>query len=112
MEKTKTAVIVTVCLFLLGCAMVRNHIDPAPPLREGEVPYVLAPGVYTDIDGIKHTVATNEPRWSVSEAMVYKAVQETTPDSKSRANTIKIILIYLLCIVVYIGTIWFVHKRK
>lgn len=49
------------CCFIttFGCKSTQ-HI----PLSEGDVPYILAPGVYQDKDGVSHV--EREDRWVVS----------------------------------------------
>jgi len=72
----KNYLLMLLCLFIIGCATYDV------PLIEGEIPYKLEPGIYQDIHGAAHKVASETPRWSVSEAYIYTSVAEEEPESK------------------------------
>lgn len=60
-------------LILSGCKSNQPSKWADVPLSEGDVPYVLGPGTYVDIDGVEHVEKGN--RWSFSEASVYEYVK-------------------------------------
>jgi hypothetical protein len=72
--------ILTLIFLTAGCGTIRNAImPPIPTLKEGEIPYQLKPGVYEDTHGEKYLVASNVPRWSVSEAYIFDTVSNAKP---------------------------------
>ena len=62
---------ICLCILLVSCSLL--DIDDIP-LTEGEIPFKLPPGVYTDVDGEKHN--TSDERWSISEEELFKGVIE------------------------------------
>ena len=71
----KKIVEIFLCALLTSCSLL--GIDDIP-LTEGEIPFKLPPGIYTDIDGKKHN--TNDERWSVSEAELFRDIVEEDDD--------------------------------
>ena len=63
-------------LFFIAIAISCTSVDLGSiPLTEGEIPFKLPPGIYTDVDGDRHQV--DEERWSISEEDLFKeAVEE------------------------------------
>lgn len=80
--KMSWTLLIASLLILSGC-----RSDPKKwadvPLTDGDVPYVLGPGTYVDVEGIEHVEKNN--RWSFSEASVYEYVKWLAagkPDNK------------------------------
>jgi len=63
------------CALFTSCSIF--GIDDIP-LTEGEIPFKLPPGIYTDVDNKKHN--TNDERWSVSEAELFRGIVEEDDD--------------------------------
>jgi hypothetical protein len=70
------------CIILLSsCATVKKYIDPQPPLKESEIPWVMKAGIYQDAKNIPHMVTKEHPRWCISEAYLYDSVSSAKTDS-------------------------------
>lgn len=70
--KGPTAVLL-VCLFMCSCSLLPVKISDVP-LTEGEIPFKLPPGDYTDVLGELHSVS--DERWSISEEDLFQGVLE------------------------------------
>lgn len=71
-------VIIGVLSVMLFTGCLHNDISQIP-LTEGEIPYALPAGTYTDSKGILH-IETNQ-RWSVSEADFFRMILAYTKDN-------------------------------
>lgn len=67
------AVILLACLLVQGCSLLPVRKFDVP-LTEGEIPFKLPPGSYTDVSGDLHKVS--DERWSISEEDLFKGVLE------------------------------------
>lgn len=70
-------IIVLCCLMLQGCNLFGPSIGDVP-LTEGEIPFKLPPGEYTDVNGELHNV--KDERWSISEEDLFKRIVEEDSD--------------------------------
>ena len=61
------------CLFMCGCSLLPVSISDVP-LTEGEIPFKLPAGDYTDVEGDVHNVS--DERWSISEEDLFQGVLE------------------------------------
>jgi len=66
-----------VVMLMMVCLCFASSCKSKPdlhdiPLTEGEIPYILPPGTYIDIDGVIHV--ETKKRWSISEADLYNYV--------------------------------------
>jgi len=70
--------ITNVCLYimLVSCSSLNPFSGGVDldeiPLTEGEIPFKLPPGVYTDVEGAKHN--TSDERWSISEEYLFQGI--------------------------------------
>jgi hypothetical protein len=83
MKKIIVIIGVLSLVFLTGC-LSGTDINQIP-LTEGEIPYALPAGTYTDSKGLLH-IETNQ-RWSVSQAEYYKMILAYTREVKPVTST-------------------------
>lgn len=81
----KQLVLLSGLFFIGGCCCSRDLSKI--PLTEGEIPYALPAGTYTDSKGLLH-IETNQ-RWSVSEGDFYKMILAYTKDTQIQTNAVK-----------------------
>ena len=95
---------------LLSCSSLNpfSGIDiDEIPLTEGEIPFKLPPGLYTDVDGEKHN--PTDERWSISEEDLFKGVIEEDINTLEQISK----WAYLAsALVVGLGTGVFMGKKK
>jgi len=102
--ETKKKLLIGILAFLLttvGCRSLERVFTPSnPPLREGEVPWVLQPGTYVDAEGVSHVVTVDNQRWSVSQAYIFDSIVNTknvkTSQERIKMTGIGVILLIIL----------------
>lgn len=92
-----------VCCFLSGCRTAR------PPLTESEIPWVMKPGIYSDVKNFKHEVLPDKPRWSVDEKYLFESV--TTPIAKKSFSEKYVIPIMIFLMGCAVGSLLFAKRH-
>ena len=77
------------------------------PLTEGEIPFKLPPGLYTDVDGVAHN--TSDARWSISEEDLFKGVVEEE-EGFSKYTTAILAAAAGIAVFSFVG--YFMRKKK
>ena len=68
-------------LILSGC---RSNKWDDVPLEESDIPFLIPPGTYVDVDGVEHTISTR--RWVFNDGLTYKFIQWLKEDAEKINN--------------------------
>ena len=93
------------CLFICSCSLLPVRTSDVP-LTEGEIPFKLPPGDYTDVEGEVHKVG--DERWSISEEDLFQGVLE----DETPSNRWKIASLVSGLLALGAGAGLFIKKRK